>query len=1135
VPEAEDPHEAFFLRRSRQKALWAKAASCGRHEAATTVTSSHMSRYRVGLPRVSRLAAALATTLIVSLAGATQSQASSPSPHWSIVSASQPTYFKAGEASEAYSLIVRNDGGIQTTKGSPVTITDSLPNGVTAIKAIAAGESANGTGFPNFERPCSVTAGAELVTCTYEESPTSGPILAGTTIVVTIRVAVPEGTQVLDANSATVSGGGAPSASTSEVTPLSGETAPFGLSFFHVEKVGDNGEADVQAGSHPFELTTSLAFNIAGRESPSAHNGNTEWLLANAAPKDVEVALPPGLVGDPNAAPQCTQQAFLEGKNLSCPVDTQVGTMRPFFYGAFHSANYPVYNLVPPAGAPAELGFSVSDLGRMTIFFHVRSGGDYGLTASLDGIPETGPLQGAILTLWGVPAAASHDLEREGTVGDGAQDASEFCKPSVKVEGGLETQTRCPSDAPAKPFLTLPSQCQPEQPFTATTDSWESPGQLQSYSFPEPGTANEIIGCEQLAFTPSLSLTPETTQADTPSGYAVELHVPQNEDPVGLATPDLRDAVVSLPAGIVVSPSATNGLLGCSQAQFAPSSSSAASCPPRSQIGTVKITTPLLSSPLEGRVFLAEPECSPCTSAQAQEGKLVRLLVQAQGSGVTVKLEGATLIDQSTGQLTVSFANAPQLPFEDLKLTLNGGSRAPLANTSTCGVPLTASSLLTPYSSETPAQPSSEAFELSGCPPPQLHPSFVAGTTNNQAGAFSPLTVTLSRTDQDEQLQALTVHLPPGLLGMISKVPLCAEAQAKAGACDAQSEIGSATVGAGPGANPVFLAGRVYLTGPYEGAPFGLSIVVPAVTGPFDLGTIDVGARIDVDERTAALTISSDPLPQRLDGIPLQLKTVNLDIDRAGFTFNPTDCQPLVVEGSAQSGEGATALLSSRFQAANCATLPFKPRLGALTHAKTSKAGGAYLHVRLESAPGEANIAKLKVDVPRQLPVRLTTLQKACVALVIEANPANCPAASVVGSVTVITPVLRHALVGPVYLVSHGGAVSPELEFVLQGEGVTVDVIGQTIIKHGVIAAAFRALPDVPISTLGVVLGIGPHSLLAANLPTTAKRSMCGQRLTMSTAITGQNGALSRQSVKIAVSGCPRHQTPKRRSSRHKA
>jgi hypothetical protein len=337
----------------------------------------------------------------------------------------------------------------------------------------------------------------------------------------------------------------------------------------------------------------------------------------------------------------------------------------------------------------------------------------------------------------------------------------------------------------------------------------------------------------------------------------------------------------------------------------------------------------------------------------------------------------------------------------------------------------------------------------------------------------------------------------------------------------------------------------VYLTGPRAGAPFGLSIVVPAVVGPFNLGTIDVGASITVDPKTAALTIASDPLPQRLDGIPLQLKTLNLDIDREGFVLNPTDCQPLALEGVAESSAGTSALVSSRFQAANCATLPFKPKLSALTHAKTSKAGGAYLHVRLVSTAGQANIAKVKVNVPKQLPVRLTTLQQACAVLVIEANPAGCPSASVVGSVTVITPVLRHALLGPVYLVSHGGAASPELELVLQGEGVTVEVVGQTIVKRGVISAAFRALPDVPISTLGLVLDVGPHSLLAANLPAKAKRSMCGQKLAMPAAITGQNGAVVKQTIGIGISGCakhsipkhsiPKHSVAKRRASSHKA
>jgi hypothetical protein len=1082
----------------------------------------------VGVKRalsMSSLVLLAAIVLVFSVIGATTALAATAAPHWSILSESQPTYFPAAGSSDAYVLVVRNDGGAPTATGSAVTITDRLPEHVTTRKVTAEGEAANGNGRPSYQLTCTGETGAEVVTCSYAESPSHGRVLAGATIVVTITVSVPSevaasGASLLT-NTAVVSGGGAPSVTTTDVTPIVDEPASFGLSSFDVDDVEGSGEADPQAGSHPFELNTSLVFNVSSRESPSAENQEEERPLADAAVRDVEIALPPGLVGDPNDVPQCSQRAFLEGQNLSCPVDTQVGTVKPFFYGGFPSAVYPVYNLVPSENAPAELGFSVAAVGHVTIFFHVRVNkeGEYEIVASLNGIPETGPLQGAILNLWGVPSEASHDLEREGTVGAGGQANSEFCKPTVETEAGVEKETRCPSDAPAKPFLTLPSRCASNQPFTITTDSWESPGQFQSFPSPEL----ETTGCEQLAFTPSLTLAPQTTQANTPSGYTVELHVPQNEDPTGLAEADLRDATVTLPAGVVLSPSSSNGLQACSPGEFSLASTNAATCPPQSQIGTVTIASPILSSPLEGQIFLGEPECAPCTPADAQEGKLLRLQLQAQGSGVTVKLEGSASIDQATGQLTVTFRESPQLPFEDLKLTLNGGSRAPLANASVCGVPLSASSSLTPYSSETPAQPSSEPFELSGCPSPSFQPSLVAGTTNNQAGGFSPLTLTLSRGEQDEDLRSLSVRLPPGLLGMLSKVQLCPEAQARAGTCAAQSEIGTATVGAGPGPEPAFVNGAVYLTGPYEGAPFGLSIVVPAAVGPLSLGTIVVGAKIDVNPATAALTISSGPLPQSLDGVPLQIRTVNIDIDREGFTFNPTDCEPLAFEGTAESTQSLSAAIATRFQAANCAALPFTPKLSGLTHASTSKTHGAYLHVRIVSAGGQANIAKLKVDLPKQLTPRLSTLQDACLATVIEVDPARCPAASIVGSVTVITPVLHEPLVGPVYMVSHGRAASPGVEFVLQGEGVTVEEVGQTSLQHGILAATFRSLPDVPISTLGLVLTEGPHSLFAANLPARARRSMCGQSLAMPTEITGQNGAVLKQTTKLAVYGCRRH------------
>ncbi len=1085
-------------------------------------------RDRAGLEQA--LLAATIWAAIVLAGAAAPARAASASPHWSIVAESEPTYFQAG-ARGAYVLIVRNDGGAPAAGTPTVSISDTLPAGVEAYKVTADAEAANGGDF-QYDLSCSEPIIGTL-TCKYSKYEEQGRLVAGTTIVLTIAVEVVEvpanASSLTD--SATVSGGGAPSASVSETTPIEQGPAPFGLWLLDVDAASESGEADTQAGSHPFELTSTLAFTVAGRETDGA-----ESPLAAGAPKDLEIALPPGLVGNPSGVPRCSQQQFLEHQGADCPLDTQVGTVKPFLYGTPISLVFPVYDIVPPPNEPAELGFTIAGIGHVPLFFELRVGDGYGLTARLKEIPEAGPLQGAILTLWGVPAAASHDLEREGTIGG---QAGERCQPELSVENGEEQTTGCPSGAPAKPFLTLPSECESQEEeleVRAAYDSWEHPGPpLETFSGNQlsgkPLLAEAITGCEALSFTPTLTLAPETTQAGAPSGYTLDVHVPQDEDPSALATADLHRAVVSLPAGVVLSASFANGLQACSQEEFEPpppeaNATAAAACPRASQIGTVKIVTPLLSSPLEGQVFAGEPACAPCTAADAQEGRLIRLLVQAQGSGVTVKLRGSASIDQATGQLTASFGEVPQLPFEDVRLTLDGGANAPLANPSgSCGTPLAASSQLTSYSSETPAEPSSEPFAVSGCPAPWFQPSFIAGTTNNQAGAFSPLTVTLSRTDGEEDFQRASVQLPPGLLAMLSKVDPCPQAQAQAGACGPQSEIGTASVAAGPGSSPLFLTGSVYLTGPRDtpgGAPFGLSIVVPAIAGPFDLGTLDVGANIEVQRSTAALSIVSEPLPQTLDGIPLDIDTISLDIDREGFVFNPTDCRALGIEGALTSSAGATAAVSSRFQAANCATLPFKPKLTALTHAHASRKGGVHLHVRIVFAPGGANVAQLKLDLPKRMVPRLSTLQKACAAGTFDANPSSCPAASAVGTATVLTPLLRAPLSGPVYVLSRGGGAPPEIALVLQGEGVVVEAVGEAKVKDGVESVAFRSLPDAPISELDVLLDAGPHSLLAANLPAKLHGDMCAQRLSMPTEITGQNGAVVKQITILSVSGCPK-------------
>jgi hypothetical protein len=722
----------------------------------------------------------------------------------------------------------------------------------------------------------------------------------------------------------------------------------------------------------------------------------------------------------------------------------------------------------------------------------------------------------AIVTVWGVPA------EHNGAGNDIPSNARE----AFGVASG----------ASAVALLTNPTQCSEPVSATLSVDSWNEPGMFVTAPPAELGTPSS---CENLPFFPTISMLPDKLQAGAPAGYDFDLAVPRGSDasPGGVAAPDVKTVTVALPMGTVISPSAANGLAACSDEQFGLHSGALGSCPPESQVGTVKITSPNIAEPLAGEVFLGSPLCGPCTPADAQEGHMIRLFLQAKGEGeggVLVKVEGTGSVNQQTGQITTTFANNPQLPFSDLKLTLTGGPRATLANPSTCG-PATTSADLTPWSAPfMPDASPTSTFEVTGCTAPRFNPSFTTGTTSNQAGGFSPLTVAFGRTDADEDLGGIQMKFPPGLLGAIASVPLCHEPQAAEGTCGSESLIGHTQVLTGPGAEPFLVTGgQVFLTEGYKGAPYGLSIVVPAKAGPYTLsgttgtGVVVVRAAINVNPSTAALTVTSDPLPRILDGIPLALKVVNVTIDRPGFIFNPTNCDPQSITGALTSTQGASANVSSSFQVTNCEALAFKPGFAVSTSGKTTKADGASLDAKVVYPHGsqgtEANIAKVKVDLPKQLPSRLTTLQKACTAAVFEANPAACPAASVIGIAKASTPVLPVTLSGPVYFVSHGGEAFPSLIMILQGYGVRVDLVGSTFIsKAGITSSTFKSVPDVPISSFELYLPEGPHSALAANLPAKAKGSFCGQDLTMPTAFLAQNGAEIHESTKLSVTGCPK-------------
>ena len=679
-----------------------------------------------------------------------------------------------------------------------------------------------------------------------------------------------------------------------------------------------------------------------------------------------------------------------------------------------------------------------------------------------------------------------------------------------------------------RPFLTLPTSCPTESNEAAAGelsgsvigDSWQEPGLWTApvYSAPMPA----MTGCEKLRFTPSLEVKPETTLADTPTGVGVTLKIPQLETLSSLSEAGLKEAVVTLPSGLTVSPSAVSGLGACSEEEIGLSSPAAPSCPESSKIALVEAVTPLLTSKLTGSVYLAQQGNLPGNGSNPF-GSLIAMYVVVEGSGVLIKSAGEVSLNQSTGQLTARFKNLPELPYSELKLDFFGGPRAPLVP-AVCGS-YTTTSILTPYSapqSGPPATPQSGFEVSSGCATGAFNPSLTAGTTSNQAGGYSPFVVTFSRNDGEQELGAIQVHTPPGLLGSISHVPLCGETQAEAGTCGPESEIGEVSAAVGPGPDPYYVTGgRAYLTGPYKGAPFGLSFVVPATGGPYDLGNVIVRAAVSVDPRTSALTITSDPLPTILQGVPLQVRSVTVNVNRPQFMFNPTNCTPTTISATLQGAEGTSTTDTVPYQAGDCAALAFAPKFSVSTSGRTSKADGASLDVKLSypSAPqgSQANIARVKVDLPKQLPSRLTTLQKACLAATFEADPASCPADSIVGIVRATTPLLPVQLSGPAYFVSYGNAKFPELIIVLQGDNVRVDLHGETFIsKAGITSSTFRTIPDVPVGTFELYLPEGKYSALAANA------NLCNSTLTMPTAFVAQNDAEIHESTKIGVTGCPK-------------
>jgi hypothetical protein len=937
---------------------------------------------------------------------------------------------------------------------------------------------------------------------------------------------------------------------------ISSEPVPFGVESYELTQEEEGGASTTQAGAHPFQQTTTISLNQTADIGPPG-NGNLVFpdFMPAALAKDVHFLWPEGLIGNPTVFPRCTDAQFFTsnpaGTTNLCPDDTAVGAAtvlvnEPNFVRLV-DITVPLFNLTPRPGEPARLGFNVVIAhAPVTIDTSIRTGSDYGVTVSVNNITQTAALISSEVTVWGVPGDPRHAHQRGWDC--------------LEVSRGRESdQGPCPpSESRPAPFLSMPTDCRAPLSTGVEADSWTAPTDfVRSAGMFGPETA--LTGCNRLPFSPGIKVTPDGQAGSTPTGLTVDVHVPQEGqlNAAGLASSNIKDIDVALPEGVALNPAAADGLEACSESQigYLPGLSSPPSeldftetlpepieqganfCPDASKVGTVTIKTPLLPNPLEGAVYLATP------APNEEEGQnpfktLAAMYIVAKDpvSGALVKLPGKITLNQQTGRIASSFENTPQLAFEDAELHFFGGERAPLSTPAHCRT-YTTNATFTPWSGNPPAQ-SQASFQITSgpgggsCPGSSLPfaPSLQVGTTNIQAGAFSTLDTTIGREDGNQNLQAVRLQMPPGFTGLLSSVKLCPEEQADAGTCGPESLIGHTTVSVGLGGDPYTVTGgEVFITGPYEGAPFGLSIVNPAKAGPYNLGKVVVRGKIEVDPHTAALTITTDDtgpykIPSILDGIPLQIKHVAVTIDRSSFTINPTSCNPMAVTGTLSSTEGANAALNVPFQVTNCATLAFAPKFQVSTQGKTSKADGASLTARLSYpvAPqgAQANIARVMVDLPKQLPSRLTTLQKACTNAQFEANPAGCPQASFIGHATVTTPLLPVPLSGPAIFVSHGGEAFPSLIMVLQGYGITVDLVGTTFIsKAGVTSTTFKTVPDTPFYTFELTLPEGPFSALAAN------GNLCTSKLAMPTEFVAQNATIIHQSTPVSVTGCAKKKT----------
>jgi hypothetical protein len=879
-----------------------------------------------------------------------------------------------------------------------------------------------------------------------------------------------------------------------------------------------NGTLATQAGSHPFAYTVNFALNALPNDK-----------VEGGEPRDIIVNLPPGLSGDPFAVPRCTRQQF-EGVFAKCPTDTQVGVLRATIPGLGQS-RLPLFNLAPPPGAAAQLGAAAVNLNVLENASVLTEEG-YGLSIGTFNIP-TG-VSAVSETVWGVPAESAHDAER-------GLDA---------LSGGPPVE----STAPKLAFLTLPAECESPPVITVKADSKLNPGvfvEQSAQALDAGGNPAALSGCDGVPFSPGVSATPTTKLAENPSGLDFELKLPNQglTSPGGIAETQPRKTVVTLPEGVTVNPSLAEGIGVCTEAQYRAEqidTPTGQGCPEASKLGSVVAKSPLLDEPIEGALYLAAPYENPFNTLTA-----LYMIARAPERGVLVKQAGRVDLDPSTGQITTTFDHLPPVAYSSFKLHFREGARAPLVTPPACGTYQTVSKL-TPFSSSQPKEvisnltvergPEGGACPGGGLPP--FRPGLIAGSINNAAGRFSPFNVRLFRTDAEQEFTRFSIKLPPGVSGKLAGIPFCPEsgialAKSRTGvhggqeelehpSCPAASEIGHSLAGAGVGQVLAYAPGKLYLAGPYHGSAISLVAITAAKVGPFDLGNVVIRQAFKVDPETGEVFLDatgSDAIPHIIKGVPVHARDIRAYTDRPDFVINPTNCtrtstaSTLLGSGLdfASEADDRPVTVSTPYQAADCAALPFKPRLSLKLKGGTKRGSHPALTAALNmNGIGEAGIHRTEVVLPKSEFIENAHFNTICTRVQFKqgAHPGEqCPAGSVYGKAVIRTPLLSEPLEGPVFLRSSEHQLPDVVAAVHNGQ-IDITLDGHVDSVKGRLRTTFEATPDAPVGSAVISLLGGKKGLFVNST------NLCKATHKAEANFVGQNGKRAELKPVVKPTGC---------------